>query len=138
MDARDVVLSFYEARNAHDLERMMALVDEGVVNHAPAGVPNPPGKDGVRQAMAMEVQAFPDHHVDIQQVVVDDDRVAVLAQSSGTHEGPFAGIPPSGRRFDVRIFQLFRVDRSLIVEHWGLFDRLSMLEQLGAFPSSST
>ena len=119
MDARHVVLAFFEARNGHDLDRMMDLVSEDVVNHAPTGVPGPPGKDGVRQAMAMEIEAFPDHHVDVQEVVAEGERVAVLGQSSGTQLGSFAGVPPSTRRFDVRVFQLVRVRSGQIVEHWG-------------------
>lgn len=135
MGAERVVLRFYHARNAHDLDGMMALVGEGIVNHAPAGMPDPPGKEGVRQVMAAEVAAFPDHHAQVQEVVADGDRVVVLAQMTGTHEGTFAGLPPTRRRFDVRAFQLFRVEGGLIVEHWGLFDRLALMEQLGVFPA---
>ncbi len=135
MNATDVVLRFFEARNDHDLDGLMALVGEDIVNHAPAGVPNPPGKDGVRQAMAAEVEAFPDHHAEVQEVVAEGDRVVVLARMTGTHEGLLAGLPPTRRRFDVRAFQLFRVEAGLLVEHWGLFDRLAMMEQLGVLPA---
>jgi predicted ester cyclase len=68
--------------------------------------------------MAAEIEAFPDHRADIQEVVLQGARVVVLARMTGTHEGPFAGLSRTGRRFDVRAFQLFRVEGGLIVEHW--------------------
>ena len=51
---------------------------------------------------------------------------------SGTHEGAFFGIAPTGRRFEVRQVHMLRLDSSQIQEHWAVRDDLGLLVQLGA------
>ena len=51
---------------------------------------------------------------------------------SGTHEGAFFGIPPTGRRFAVRQVHMLRLQDGLIREHWAVRDDLGVLVQLGA------
>jgi predicted SnoaL-like aldol condensation-catalyzing enzyme len=54
-------------------------------------------------------------------VIADGDRVAYLANFTGTHTGPFLGIPPSGRRVTIPMLETWRIDGDKIVEHWGGF-----------------
>jgi DNA-binding PadR family transcriptional regulator len=52
----------------------------------------------------------------------------------GSDTGVFIGRPPSGRSFAAATVGIFRIEDGRIVEHWGVFDQLSMLGQLGLFP----
>ena len=54
-------------------------------------------------------------------VLADGDRVAVQGLFTGTHTGPFLGIPPSGRRVTIPVLEVWRIAGGLIVEHWGGF-----------------
>jgi predicted ester cyclase len=45
------------------------------------------------------------------------------------------GRPPTGRSFEVNSLGIFRFDDGRISEHWGVFDQMGMLAQLGAFPT---
>ena len=57
--------------------------------------------------------------------------MAVRVTVRGTHEGEFIGRPPTGRRFAVPSVGIFRIIDGRIAEHWGVFDQLAMLGQLG-------
>ena len=45
------------------------------------------------------------------------------------------GMPPTGKRVTVDVMDLCRFSGGKIVEHWGLTDNLSMMQQLGAIPA---
>jgi predicted ester cyclase len=55
--------------------------------------------------------------------------------SRGTHTGPGLG-EPTGRPFEVTVFDLCRFRDGRIVEHWGVADRFAQLHQLGLLPGS--
>ena len=77
-------------------------------------------------------QAFPDWHSELEELVAENDRVAERWTGHGTHKGDFQGIPPTGRQVAVPGTVFYRLAAGRIVEFRGQFDRLSMLEQLGA------
>ena len=78
--------------------------------------------------------AFPDLHFRIEDMVAEDDRVVTRHRLTGTHRGEFMGIPATGRAVSVQGIWIHRLKEGRIVEgrEWGAFDRLTMLEQLGA------
>ena len=51
----------------------------------------------------------------------------------GTHTGAFMGHPPTGRRFHAGGIDVFRIAEGKLVERWGQFDTLGMLQQLGLY-----
>jgi predicted ester cyclase len=50
----------------------------------------------------------------------------------GTHRGPWAGIPPTGRRIDVPVMSLFKFDGDKLEGEKVYFDMATLLRQLGA------
>jgi steroid delta-isomerase-like uncharacterized protein len=77
-------------------------------------------------------RAFPDWHSQLEELVAEDDRVAERWIGRGTHQGDFQGIPATGRQVAVPGTVFYRIAAGRIVEFRGQFDRMSMLEQLGA------
>lgn len=53
---------------------------------------------------------------------------------SGTHQGEFLGIVPTGRRIKVQVIEMARVADGKIGEHWAEMDMLGMLKQLALMP----
>jgi predicted ester cyclase len=73
-----------------------------------------------------------------QDVLVSGDRAVARVRATGTHQGEFLGMPATGRSVDVQLIDITRFgDDGLVREHWGVFDALAMMQQLGAFPQSS-
>ena len=79
--------------------------------------------------------SFPDVHMEIVEMVAEGDRVVGRFTCSGTHEGPWRGHPPTGKRFeDVDEVYFFRIVDGRIASGWGLEDTLTRFEQLGLAP----
>jgi len=78
--------------------------------------------------------AFPDLRIEEHDMITEGDRVATRWTASGTHRGPFAGLPPTGRRFTISGMSIYRLAGGRIVEGWVNDDSLGMLRQLGALP----
>ena len=57
-----------------------------------------PGYWQTREFMPRMKTAFPDFRHSIQAQIAEGDTVATFSVVSATHEGPFFGIPASGRR----------------------------------------
>src|SRR3954447_8947344 len=76
--------------------------------------------------------SFPDISWAVLRTLAQDDHVWVETRMSGTHEGVFFGIAPTGRRFEVRQVHMLRLGDGLIREHWAVRDDLGVLVQLGA------
>ncbi len=74
--------------------------------------------------------SFPDWSETVVDVVAEGDRVITRYLSSGTHEGEFQGIAPTGRKVTVNEVSIYRVQNGRIVEQWGFPDGLSLVRQL--------
>jgi predicted ester cyclase len=79
--------------------------------------------------------SFPDLTIEIQDAIASEDTVWVRARGRGTDTGGVAGRPPSGRRVEVDVIDIARFRDGLMIEHWGVADRLGMLQQVGAVPT---
>jgi predicted ester cyclase len=79
--------------------------------------------------------AFPDLRMEAQDVLASGDKVVARVRATGTHEGEFMGLPATGKGVDVQLIDIIGFgDDGLAREHWGVFDALSMMQQLGAIP----
>src|ERR671931_569215 len=75
--------------------------------------------------------AFPDQRNELITLHHADDAVIVEANLYGTHGGPFRGLPPTGRRFELRFCAVFVFDEDGLVCERVYFDSGTVLRQLG-------
>lgn len=92
------------------------------------------GPARVKEVATMLKSAFPDQTWDFHAVIAEGDQVAMHSTWSGTHEGTFMGIPPTGRRVEVHHMYLFRVVGGQVTEYRAVRDDLTMMGQLGLLP----
>jgi steroid delta-isomerase-like uncharacterized protein len=127
--------SFYEqVFNQGNLLAADELLSRGAVDHNPPGPGFAPGSEGVKQVVMMFRSAFPDLRLDIEDQIVEGDKVVSRITARGTHQGELLGVPPTGKMVTVGLVDILRLDGGKIVERWGQFDALGMLQQLGAVP----
>jgi predicted ester cyclase len=102
-------------------------------HHAP--VPLVPGAGGAKRWATELRRAFPDLWAIVEHEVAEGDAVAQRLTLGGTQNGPFSGMPPSGRRATWQVVEILRVGADgRIAERWSGWDQLGLLRQLGAVP----
>ncbi|WP_323191262.1 ester cyclase [Halostella sp. PRR32] len=138
-DAEQIVTAYVAMWNDRDYAKIPELVSESFVmydTNAPADdIPGPAGEvhgpDGLEAWIRAITTAFPDFEADIQEMLASDDRVMYEVTLSGTHEGEFAGIPPTGREIELSGMESYRVADGAVQEHRTYYDRQEFLNQLG-------
>ncbi|MBM3465015.1 MAG: ester cyclase [Armatimonadetes bacterium] len=75
-------------------------------------------------------EAFPDFEAVTEALIVEGNEVAVRWRTSGTQRGKFLGFAASGGTITFHGIEILRVRNGQIVERWGEWDALSLLEQL--------
>jgi steroid delta-isomerase-like uncharacterized protein len=113
----------------------LAIVDELVaanhINHAD----NVRGPEEYKQFITMYRTAFPDLHMTVEDQIAEGDKVVNRWTSRGTHQGDLMGIPPTGKQVTLTGTYVARIVGGKIIEEWGNFDALGMMQQLGVVPS---
>ena len=134
MDHSATMSRLYDLINAGDIDGFGELLAEDFVEHEE--MPGlEPSKEGVKKLFHMYRAAFPDLRMDVQDVLVSGDKAVARVRATGTHEGEFLGMAATGRSVDVQLIDITRFgDDGLAREHWGVFDALAMMQQLGAIP----
>ena len=123
-----------EVVNKRNLDAIDELMEPNFIDHnSPPGVP--PGTAGMKQMMGMIFSAFPDLKSTVGELVAEGDKVVGTMTNTGTHKGEFMGIPASGKQVSFSEIHMVRIANGKAVEHWGLSDDLSMMQQIGAIPA---
>jgi len=86
--------------NAGNVDVGVETFAEDALDHDPA--PNQgPGREGFKAFFTELTTAFPDAHIEPAHMVADDDHVCIAYTLTGTHNGDFNGVAPSGKRIEV-------------------------------------
>jgi steroid delta-isomerase-like uncharacterized protein len=105
-------------------------IEEAWIGYHPFAGPVPdPGL--LRRGFAALHEAFPDMRIAEADSIREGDKAAFRWLMSGTHMGEFLGVAPSGERIEAMGMDIVRLAEGEIVEHWGEFDVMGMLRQLG-------
>ncbi len=121
-----------EAWNTHDVERFVAILDEGMVwesDHLPETLR---GREAVRQAMEMYLGVFPDLHIEIDQMIASGDYVVFWFRLTGTHRGELWGIQPTNRQVALDDCVVYEIRNGKLVHLRDFWDTATVLRQLGA------
>jgi steroid delta-isomerase-like uncharacterized protein len=120
---------FEEVWNQGNTATVDELLPEDGVAHGLG--PDLRGPAAFKEFHATFRNAFPDIHIDIEDVIAEGDKVAYRWTATGTHQGHLLGIPPTGRSPRFTGMGIVRIRNGRIVEGWNVFDQLGMFQQLG-------
>jgi steroid delta-isomerase-like uncharacterized protein len=117
-------------------QQQMAILDQILAPDFRTTFPaTPPGREGFKQAVEAIFRGFPDTHSHVEDMIAEGDRVAARGHWTGTHQGEFMGIPPTGKQVTVRYCDIWVVENGKITRNWVEMDMLGMLQQLGVVPT---
>ena len=118
--------------NSYEFDRLNEVMASGVKDHDPADDQGP-GPEGFAKWFTQFHSAFPDFKIAVEHMLADDDNVGFAYTITGTHGGPFNGIPATGKKIKVRGMQISKFNSDAkIVERWGASHEVGILQQIGA------
>jgi steroid delta-isomerase-like uncharacterized protein len=125
---------YEEVFNEKHLASIGEFLAPNLVDHnLPPGVPA--GIEGTKQVLAMYLTAFPDLHFTIEDMIAKRDKVVSRITATGTQQGAFMGIPPTGKHVTVTLIEIIRIADGKGVEIWLNMDTLGLMQQLGVIPA---
>jgi steroid delta-isomerase-like uncharacterized protein len=129
---RMVASRWIDAFNTRDSAAETAARTADYVAHAPESIqPAALDSDAWVEFLGVFVEGFPDLHLEVLDSSADDTMVAQRILFTGTHTGPFRGLPPTGRKVRFSGLEINRMVDGRVAEHWFQLDALTLFEQLG-------
>ena len=90
--------------------------------------------DAVTRGCLSYFDAFPDLHISLDELIAEDDRVFVRSTITGTHDGEYKGIAPTGRNVAADCAEVYRLADGKIVGYWCLLNVAGLMRQLTEEP----
>jgi|SRR5271166_2962118 len=114
-----------EVWNRRNYEAAGDLYGESYVN--PYGV----GPAAKAEAIRHYHETFPDLRVDVEELIVAGDKVALRFTMRGTDTGGYVARPPTGRTVQAWVVYIMRFEEDRIVSEFIGADNLALFIQLG-------
>ena len=123
---KELVRRMYELLNQRELDACYELFAPQYVYHHING---DLFVEAAKQHEAEWFQAFPDVHVTIEDIVAEEDKVAVRVTWKGTHLGSGFGWTPTGKKINITNANTFKIAGNRITELWNVCD-MRLLQQI--------
>ncbi|AWB92599.1 ester cyclase [Aeromicrobium chenweiae] len=124
-DLRDWYMRYATALNDHALDDLTEFINDTVLLSGYAGT-----RDDVVSALKGVVAAVPDIHWELDELLIDHDRLAVRAINTGTPTTEWLGVRPSGASFRIVEYAIYQVQDGRFVQMTNLHDSAEMRRQL--------
>jgi steroid delta-isomerase-like uncharacterized protein len=133
----EVARAFFErVWNGRELDLLDEIVAPDCVTHqlrsATGDTPGiKRGPPELREHIRAWLDAFPDLQWHIDAMVEDESCVVSWVTATGTHRGPWQGVPATGRAVTIRGAVMQRMADGHIAEDWVVLETLGVYQQLG-------
>jgi predicted ester cyclase len=117
-ESKELVRRFYREWNAGNLD----VIDELFADPQLAAA--------IRRGCGAYLKAFPDLHASVEELIAEGDRVVCRAVLTGTQDGEFKGIAPTGRQVSMDSVDIYRVEDGRFASYWCQADVAGMVRQL--------
>ena len=131
---KDVIRRFFDEANKKNLDALPELITSDFVLHADGREIR--GAESYRKGVSFLINAFPDWHFMIHDLVAEGDKVVCHFTTSGTHQGDLRGIAPTGKQIEIQGIAVYYLKDGKIAEIQEVNDRLNMYQQLGINPTN--
>ena len=91
---------YADAVNTGDVALISKTIDEVVEPNALIRTPLPieaTGAELLKEVFGRLHRAFPDLHITVEDLIAEGDKVVARDTVSGTHQGEYMGLPPTGK-----------------------------------------
>lgn len=126
-DLRAWYMRYVAALNAHSFDGLDEFIDDHVFLGSEPGT-----RDVVVATLKGIVDAVPNIHWEVDEMLFARDGMAVRAVNTGTPTKEWLGVPPSGASFKIIEYAIYRVTNGRFVSMTNLHDSAEMVRQLTA------
>jgi len=126
---KQVIRAIFDVLHKKTFNELDELLAEDFFNHNPM-VGCSPEREGLKDSFILMSEAFPDLQYRIDDLIAEGEKVVTYSTVSGTHEGQFMGIEPTGNSFEASTISITRHEGDRVAERWNVTDALGMLQQL--------
>ncbi|MGA3289072.1 MAG: ester cyclase [Candidatus Bathyarchaeia archaeon] len=124
---KDLVRGFIESYNERKLDLIDDFVSPDYIDHD-----KNIGREGLKQLIAMGINAFPDWYETVEDIIAEGDKVWVRLSYTGTHKGEFMGLSPTEKKITSKAVDIYRIANGKLTEYWNVTDNLNIFKQVGA------
>ncbi len=133
-DNRELVRQFIdEALNQGNIDASGKYFHQDMVEQVPFPGQGP-GLEGLKTILRGMRAAFPDMHWKVEEQIAEGEKVLTRFEWTGTHRGPFMGIPATNRPVCVWGMVVDRFEAGKIKDTRIIMDTMGMMMQLGVIP----
>jgi steroid delta-isomerase-like uncharacterized protein len=122
-----IVRRLFEAYNKQNLDVLDELFAPDYVDH----ILQLRSLESFKQFYTQFYKGFPDTHSTIEDIIAEGDKVWTRSTVTGTHEGEYRGLAPTGKKIAFAVVDIWRIVNGKIIESWGVYDMLDFYRQLG-------
>ena len=119
-----------EGLNRHDAPAAAAFYAADALNHGQRV-----GRAGMQAVFEALFNTFPDFRYQVEESTAEADRVVCKVTMTGTHLGPLATIPATGKTMKIGGTIITRFADDLWAEDFVYYDFFGLLQQLGVVPA---
>ena len=132
---KQVMSRFLEFINTASEALAQELISPDAIFHVPGRADPVKGPEGYLEIINMMRSGFPDIQWSLEETIAEADKVAARFIMRGTHNGPFFGVPATGKPIQVQAMNIYRLSDGKFIEERGQPDLLGLLQQIGAIPA---
>lgn len=121
--------------NRRGLDRIPEFYASDFVADYRPYVPLREGHAGIRGMVEGAWTAFPDYHEELNELIAEGDRVVVHLTISGTQQGQWGPLRPTGKRLQFEEIVILQIRDGKVRRQRGIPDNLNALRQLGVVPT---
>lgn len=132
---KEFFYKFLQFINTADENLAQQLISPVAIFHVPFQADPLQGPQGYLAIIGMMRSGFPDIQWSIEEMIAENDKIAIRFTMKGTHKGTFFGVPATEKPIEVRAMNFYRLYDGKIIEEVGQPDLLGLLTQIGAVPA---
>lgn len=126
--------------NEHDMDYLDSMLADDMVENNPLDPSMGNDRKAVLATFEVMFAASPDARAEVLDMVASGDRVAIRSRYSGidngTGWGAMMGAPATGKSFAIEGIDVAVIgEDGKMKEHYGVFDVMGMMGQLGLLPA---
>ncbi len=126
---------YEEVWNKRRLELVDEIISPSHAIHDPTVSGSAVGPEAYKRQVTRFITAFPDLRLTIEDIVGENEKLAVAWTISGTHRGEFMGITATNKKVSVDGITINHIVNAKIMDSYISWDAWGAMQQLGVVPA---